>query len=44
MAMKNAVGDWILKEGEIKDFIRGGYEQIFLSSLSYVSRMNLAVS
>ena len=44
MAIKNAVGDWILKEGEIKDFIRCGYKQIFLSSLSCVLRMDPAVS
>ena len=44
MAIKNVVGDWILEEGEIKDFIRCGYEQIFLSSLSCVPRIDPAVS
>ncbi|XP_030943405.1 uncharacterized protein LOC115968223 [Quercus lobata] len=44
MAIKNTVGDWIIEEGEIKDFIRSGYEQIFLSSLSSVPRMDPAGS
>ena len=44
MAIKNTVGDWILKEGEIKDFIRCGYEHIFLSSHSSVTRMEPVVS
>ena len=43
MAIKNTVGDWILEEGEIKDFIRCGYEQIFLSSHSSVPRMEPVV-
>ena len=38
------LGDWIIEEGEIKDFIRSGYEQIFLSSLSSVPRMDPAGS
>ena len=44
MAIKNTVGDWILEEGEIKDFIRSGYEHIFLSSHSSVPMMEPVVS
>ena len=44
MAIKNTVGDWILEEGEIKDFIRRGYEKIFLSSHSSAPRMEPVVS
>ena len=44
MAIKNTMGHWILDEGEIKDFIRCGYKQIFLSSLSFVPRMDPVVS
>jgi len=40
MAIKNAMGDWIHEEGEIKDFIRSGFDLIFLSSLSCVTRMD----
>ena len=43
MAIENAVGDWILKKWEIKDFIKCGYEQIFLSTLSCVPRMDPAI-
>ena len=44
MAIKNSVGEWIIEEGEIKDFIRCGYDQIFVSSLSSVPRMDPAGS
>ena len=44
MVIKNAVRDWIYKEGEIKDFIRCGFDWIFLSSLSCVLRMDPAIS
>ena len=44
MAIKNAVGDWIHEEGEIKDFIRCGFERIFLSSFSCVPRVDPAIS
>ena len=44
MAIKNVVGDWIHEEVEIKDFIRCGFEQIFLSSHSCVSRLDPAIS
>ena len=40
MVIKNAMGDWIHEEGEIKDFIRSGFDLIFLSSLSCVTRMD----
>ena len=43
MAIKNVVGDWIHEEVEIKDFIRCGFEQIFLSSHSCVSRLDPAI-
>ncbi|KAK9994753.1 hypothetical protein SO802_024456 [Lithocarpus litseifolius] len=44
MAIKNVVGDWINEEGKIKEFIRSGFEQIFLSSHSCVSRLDPATS
>ncbi|XP_023929264.1 uncharacterized protein LOC112040611 [Quercus suber] len=44
MAIKNAVEDWICEEREIKDFIRCGFDQIFLSSFSCVPRMDPVVS
>ena len=40
LALKNAVGDWIHEEGEIKQFIRYGFDQVFLSSLSCVPRLD----
>ena len=40
LALKNAVGDWIHEEGEIKQFIRCGFDQVFLSSLSCVPRVD----
>ena len=44
MVIKSAVGDWIHEEGEIKDFIRCGFERVFLSSLSCVPRVDPTVS
>ena len=44
MAIKNVVGDRIHEEGEIKDFIRSGFEQVFLSSLSCVPRVDPTIS
>ena len=38
MAIKDAVGDWIHEEEEVKNFIRSGFNKIYLTSLSYVSR------
>ena len=32
MAIKNAVGDWILEEHEVKEFIRNGFEDIYSTS------------
>ena len=43
MAIMNVVGDWIHEEVEIKDFIRCGFVQIFLSSHSCVSRLDPAI-
>ena len=33
MAIKNVVGDWIHEEGEIKDFIRYGFELVHYAML-----------
>ena len=44
MTIKNAVGDWIHEEGEIKDFIRCGFERVFLSSFSCVPRVDPTIS
>ena len=44
MAIKNAVGDRIHEEGEIKDFIRSCFERVFLSSLSCVPRVDPTIS
>ena len=44
LAIKNTVGDWIHKEGEIKDFIRCGFDRVFLSSLSCVPRADPTIS
>ena len=33
MAIKNVVGDWIHEEGEIKDFIRYGFELVHYAVL-----------
>ena len=44
MAIKNAVRDWIHEEGEIKEFIRCGFERVFLSSLSCVPRVDPTIS
>ena len=44
MAIKNIVGDWIHEEGEIKDFIRCGFDRVFLSSLSCVPRADPTIS
>ena len=44
MALKNAVGDWIHEEGEIKQFIRCGFDQVFLSSLSCVLKVDPTIS
>ena len=40
LALKNAVGNWIHEEGKIKEFIRCGFDRVFLSSLSYVLRVD----
>ena len=44
LALKNAVGDWIHEEGEKKQFIRCGFDQVFLSSLSCVLRVDPTIS
>ena len=44
MAIKNAMEDWIHEEGEIKEFIRCGFERVFLSSLSCVPRVDPTIS
>ena len=40
MAIKNAVGDWIYEEGDIKEFIRSGFNGIFSTSHVAVARAN----
>ena len=44
MAIKNAVRDWIHEEEEIKEFLRCGFEWVFLSSLSCVPRVDPIIS
>ena len=44
MAIKNAMEDWIHEEGEIKEFIRCGFERVFLSSLSCVLKVDPTIS
>ena len=44
MAIKDAVGDWIHEEEEVKNFIRSGFNKIYLTSLSYVSRVDPIIS
>lgn len=40
MVIKDVVGDWIHEEEEVKNFIRSGFNKIYLTSLSYVSRVD----
>ena len=44
LAIKNAMGDWIYKEDDIKNFIRSGFEGIYSTSLSWVSRAEPLIS
>ena len=38
MAIKNLVGEWILEENDIKEFIRSGFSGIYTTSHEAVSR------
>ena len=38
ITIKNAVGDWIFEEGDIKDFIRSGFNGIYSTSHVAVAR------
>ena len=38
LAIKDAVGEWIYEEAEVKAFIRNGFNDIYTTSLSSVSR------
>ena len=40
IAIKNAVGDWIYEEGDIKEFIRSGFNGISSTSHVAVARAN----
>lgn len=44
MAIKDAVGDWIHEEDEIKDFIRSGFTKIYSTSLSCVPKIDPTIS
>ena len=37
MAMKNAAGEWMTEESQIKEFIHNGFEEIYMTSLSTAS-------
>ena len=38
MAIKDAMGEWIYEEAEVKAFIRNGFNDIYTTSLFSVSR------
>ena len=38
LAIKNNVGEWLYEEGEVMDYIRKGFENLFSSSLTYSER------
>ena len=38
MAMKNYVGEWMNEERDIQEFIRNGFNKIYMTSLSSASR------
>ena len=38
VAMKNAAGEWMSEESQIKEFIRRGFEDVYMTSLSTASR------
>ena len=44
MAIKDAVGDWIHEEDDIKFFIRSGFNKIYLPSLSCVPKTDPTIS
>ena len=35
--MKNAAGEWMSEESQIKEFIQNGFEEIYMTSLSTTS-------
>ena len=37
VAMKNAAGEWMTEESQIKEFIHNGFEEIYMTSLSTAS-------
>ncbi|KAL0000247.1 hypothetical protein SO802_019849 [Lithocarpus litseifolius] len=40
VAIKNAVGDWIFEEHEVKEFIRNGFEDIYTTSRTSANRVD----
>ena len=39
MAIKDAIGEWIYEETEVKEFIRNGFNDIYTISFTSVSRL-----
>ncbi|XP_075640270.1 uncharacterized protein LOC142612022 [Castanea sativa] len=44
LAIKNAVGEWINEESDIKEFIRSGFNGIYLTSHEVVAREDPCIS